>query len=228
MKLIEDDHHVILQILKNIEKAKPIGVRPEFWEKVWSEEDEPPYFNDIVRMDGRFWHAPGYEKQYLAKLRANLFQKYATEYIHEFGCGVGANLIGLEGKCKGYDWSISAVEKLKKKGFDAEVFDMLNPHPVRLNGTLVTIHALEQLGKNWGPFLDFVMQEKPDICVHIEPVVELYEEDNLLDYLAIQYHKKRQYLQGFLDAISGKLVDLYRPRVGGLMHEAYTVMVWKP
>ena len=38
----------------------------------------------------------------------------------------------------------------------------------------------------------------PALCVHIEPMAEMYDTSNLLDYLAYRFHIKRNYPIGFL------------------------------
>src|SRR5258707_14365208 len=66
--------------------------------------------------------------------------------------------------------------------------------------TVLTVHALEQVGAGWQPFVDFVIARRPRLCVHLEPLVELYETAPL-DDLARRYHRKRRYLDGFVPAI---------------------------
>jgi hypothetical protein len=60
-------------------------------------------------------------------------------------------------------------------------------------------------------------------------LIELYE-DNLLDYLAVQYHRKRGYLEGYLGAVidsGAEIIELKRNNFGSLYHDAYSVLVWK-
>ncbi|RKI40080.1 hypothetical protein D7V86_18630 [bacterium D16-51] len=49
---------------------------------------------------------------------------------------------------------------------------------------------MEQVGKNFSCFLEYLLVQKPEICIHLEPIVELYEEDNIIDWCAKQFHKK--------------------------------------
>ena len=148
--------------------------------------------------------------------------------IYEFGCGNGHNRTATA-TWRGFDWSENAVKKLWAKGVKAEYFNMLEPRDIDVPGVAVTFHALEQLGKNFRPFLDFLLKAKPKVVVHIEPLIELYE-DNLLDYLAVQYHRKRGYLEGYLPAVinsGAEILELKRSYFGSLYHEAYSVFVWK-
>lgn len=100
---------------------------------------------------------------------------------------------------------------------------------MEIPGAVVTFHALEQLGKNFRPFLNFLLEAKPKVIIHVEPLIELYE-DNLLDYLAVQYHRKRGYLEGYLEAVinsGAEILELKRNHFGSLYHDAYSVLVWK-
>lgn len=217
--------------MKQIEAAQPITNRAQrlsTWEKCWKAYDVPYYFGQVIRLNQKLYDAPGFELEFLGDLRAELYERYVEDELHEFGCGAGHNLEPLRGrKLKGYDWTESGCQHVRARGFEAERFDMFNPHKVGLKGAVLTVHALEQLGTDFKPFLDFLVAEKPDVCIHIEPIEEFYE-DTLLDHLALQYHRKRGYLSGFMNAIPGKILQAYRTYVGGLMHEAYSVVVWKP
>lgn len=202
------------------------------WERCWAAHNEliPPYYHSgVVREHGEFKFVHnGYEYAKFCEIRDRLLNEYCSDMpIYEFGCGNGHNLIGRN--AKGFDWSENAVLKLKAKGMEADIFDMFNPSPMKIHGAAVTFHALEQLGKNFRPFLDFLLAAKPRVVVHIEPIIELYE-DNLLDYLAVQYHKKRGYLEGYLDAVinsGAEIIELKRNHFGSLYHDAYSVLVWK-
>ena len=99
----------------------------------------------------------------------------------------------------------------------------------------VTVLAMEQLGRSWGPFLDYLLAKRPSVCVHLEPLFELYDSNNLLDWLAMSYHRKRGYLEGFLPAVRkletegrADIIDVRRLYFGSFMHEGYSVLVWRP
>ena len=62
-----------------------------------------------------------------------------------------------------------------------------------------------------------------------------YNKNNIIDYLAIRYHKKRNYLYGYLTRLQeleseGKIEILKTQRVcfGILYHEAYSFVMWRP
>jgi len=234
-----DDRQMVLRCLKGIDEATRVGAhRRDLWERCWNANDTPAYFGDVLRANGHFWLDPGAEQQYLANLRAELFEKYlpGIDTVHEFGCGSGQNLKALVGKKQivGYDWSKSATERVRSLGGRGVVFDMLAPHDVEINGAALTVHALEQLGDQWRPFFHFLAKKRPAVCIHIEPIEELYDPDDLLDHLALAYHRKRGYLSGYLTHLRAlaaigeiEILEQRRTYVGGLYHEAYSVIVWR-
>ena len=83
--------------------------------------------------------------------------------------------------------------------------------------------------------LDYLLSKKPGIVFHLEPFLELYDPEDLLDNLAIRFHKKRNYLNGYLPALEElerknvvKIIQKHRFRFGSMFHEAYTLIIWKP
>lgn len=221
---------MLLQILKGIEAGRPTGQK-EKWDKCWAESESlvPPYYNStVVRENGEYKEVPsGYEYERFKSIRGEVLDKYCPQGFSEFGCGNGHNLVGRS--AIGYDWSEAAVQKLNAVGQKAEVFDMFRPRKVQVPNALVTIHSMEQLGKNWQPFLNFILEVKPKIIVHIEPLIELYE-DTVFDFLAVMYHRRRAYLEGYLPAVKevGEIIELRRCYFGNMFHEANSVLVWRP
>lgn len=202
--------------------------RREVWERCWAQSGViPPYF------------APG-ELQNLAELRGYLFQKYLSDIreVSEFGCGLGHNLLALaaQGKrLRGFDWSVNAVRFVRTLGFEAEWFDMLEPSYIKIRGAAITVHALEQIGADWGPFLEFLVSNKPLLCLHIEPIEELYDPNDPHDAACLAYHCSRGYLSGYLTRLremekrgEAELIDVRKSPFGGMNHDAYSVIVWKP
>ena len=217
--------------MKGIESAKPKpGI--EGWDACWGEHegDIPPYYRSgVIREHGEFRSVTnGYEYRRFCEIRDRLFDEYCKDMpVYEFGCGNGHNRTP---NWMGFDWSENAVDKLRAKGIEAYVFNMLKPLPMKIPGAAVTFHAMEQLGKDFRPFLNFLLKAKPKIVIHVEPLIELYE-DNLLDYLAVQYHRKRGYLEGYLGAVidsGSEIIELKRNNFGSLYHDAYSVLVWRP
>jgi hypothetical protein len=130
---------------------------------------------------------------------------------------------------------IAKAHNLKLKG---SIFDMVNPDEsftLKKNSLIFTIGVIEQLASKFEAFLQYLLHNRPELCVHVEPTVELYEENNLVDYLAIQFHKKRGYTQGFLPRLqelekTGKIEILKVKRLffGSLFMEGYNLIIWRP
>lgn len=103
------------------------------------------------------------------------------------------------------------------------------------NTAVITMHSMEQLGTSFSPMMKYLVEVRPKIIIHLEPIIELYDSSNLFDVLAIKYHKKRNYLDGFLTALR-KLqgegaIDIMvekRLRFGSMFHEGYSLIAWKP
>jgi len=239
--------------------------RRDEWDEGWAENlrdfsatadiDElaPRYFrvSQTLRIKRSYVlpQTPNFLRTFHALFCRIIFERYFSEMsaIWEFGCGTGHNLLlaaeVMPGKpLTGLDWaasSVALVENLREYGnISGRLFDMFSPDfglPVPENSAFLTVHAMEQLGKGYGPFLDFILIKKPSRCVHIEPVVELYEETNLLDYLAAKYHRRRGYLEDFLPALyrlqeNGKIEieKVARSFVGSVYDEGYSLIVWRP
>ena len=95
--------------------------------------------------------------------------------------------------------------------------------------------SLEQTGEEFEKFLDFLVQAKPNLVIHIEPIEELLDENNLLDLLSIKYFRKRHYLKGLLSYLrmleSRKSISILESRrtfVGSFFIDGYSLIVWKP
>lgn len=243
MRHVTDMDAMLLRIIKGIEEAKPVGAhRRDLWERCWAESPSvPTYFTDVVRVDGKLYEAPGYERTLFENLRRGLYARWigGCEHVSEFGCGTGHNLQPLQEAGKvvhGYDWAESAVERVRADLMDARIFNMFVPKEVDIEGhAVLTIHSMEQLGAAWGAFLKFLRDGLPQIVVHIEPVEEMYDPENLLDYLALQYHRKRGYLAGYYTELRRleaeneiEILEARRGFFGSLFHEAYSVIVWRP
>ncbi|MGC9603066.1 MAG: class I SAM-dependent methyltransferase [Minisyncoccia bacterium] len=184
-------------------------------------------------------------------LKTCLFSQYLREAdsVYEFGCGPGHNLVLLaklfpEKNLLGFDWVQPSADILTA---------MANEHHYRLTGgvfdiyspdesiafpplsAVMTIHALEQIGPNFEPFLDFLLRKSPALCLHIEPIYELYDPDNLIDWLAMEFHRKRKYLDGFLTRLKEldergviELIKVQRVPFGSTFHDPYSYIVWRP
>jgi len=181
--------------------------------------------------------------------RIAIFTKYLAKYryITEIGCGSCQNLLLLArlfptAKLMGLDWTNAStgiaddLSRLLNRDIEGLVFNMLSPEkvPLKKGSAIITIHAMEQLGKNYEALLQFILNAEPGIVVHYEPILEFYDEENLFDYVAILYSRKRNYLTDYFIRLQGlaaegriQILDAWRPNLGGVIHEA-SIIVWKP
>lgn len=208
--------------------------------------------NQPVRLDGDYAVASNehFERDFFYVLRRWLYETYlaGANPIFEFGCGTGFNLVELakmypDKELHGSDW-VDAPKKIidliaEKRGYHIKgyVFDMFAPDqsfPLTEGAAVLVVGALEQIGSTFEPFLQFVLSRKPSIVVHVDPFVELYNEDNLYDYLALAHDRKRNYLCGYVTRLrelekEGKIEILTLQRIpcGGLYHDGYSTAVWR-
>ena len=193
-----------------------------------------------------------FERNSLSIIQDWLFDKYMRNAatVYEFGCGTGHNLfrvrnVNPNAKIWGLDWATSSqkiIQKLVRDGVDrnlfAHRFNLFHPdEDFNLEGDSIvyTVASLEQLGTRYKKFLKYLIKQRPSLCIHIEPVAELLDENNLLDYLSIQYFIKRKYLSGYLDHLRQlekqgqlKILRAQRTYIGSLFIEGYSVIVWSP
>lgn len=207
----------------------------------------------IVRFQGRYIRPehPQFEFLLFDVFRSWLFKRYCRNapVLYEFGCGSGFNLVALcdvnpNIQMIGLDWAehslalvkeIASTQQLK---LDSQKFDFYEPDKhfsLDPTGIALTVCALEQIGTQFKPFVNYLLEQKPKLCVHIEPIYEFYDPDNLLDYLAMQYHEKRNYLRGFWPYLQelesqGRILVHQSKRLhfGSLFHEAYNFVIWEP
>lgn len=203
-----------------------------------------------------------YQRDYIAPLNPFLanalleiaagyyFKKYldSTKSVYEYGCGTGRFVFQLselypEKPLVGLDWTRSSQKLLGLIGATGKPvsglrFDMLAPDQnIKLDsGTgVVTIGALEQLGDRFGPFLDYLLSNRPEIVVHLEPIEDFYGDDTLCDCMGSLYHRQRKYLSGYLPALQAlqqegriQIFESRRLCFGDPYHESSSCIVWKP
>lgn len=212
----------------------------------------PQYFKyHLLRYRGNYIRTESikFEEDFYRVVRYYLFRRYLADApaITEFGCGTGTSLLMLaelypDKKLTGCDWATPSQEILRElavktggnlKGIN---FNMFKPKDAPLDrGTAVlTLAAMEQLGGDFNALLDYILAQSPSLCVHLEPLVELYDAENIFDYLAIRYHQKRNYLTGFLPRLKqleqdGRItiLELRRLNFGSFYNEGYNIVVWK-
>ncbi len=191
-----------------------------------------------------------FERDFTLVFRYWLYNKYFSnvDKIYEFGCGTGHNLAVmaelLPGKrLFGMDWVPESQELLgdiaAKYGWPIEGrrFDFYQPDyslEILPDSLIYTSSALEQLGSEFGSFLEYLMAMKPSLCVNVECLNEYYDENTLFDYVALRYHRTRKYLDGFLTSLREmekenkiEIIATRRTRFGSLYHEGLMYIIWK-
>ena len=209
--------------------------------------------NQLIRLFGNYIKPsnPLFELDFFRVFRLWIFKKYFKDVssIYEFGCGTGFNLVELakmypDKKLYGSDFvsssrdlvnKIAEAYKFNLKGF---LFDMLKPDEnitLDKNSAIYTFGSLEQLGGKIEAFLQFILKRQPEICINLEPTIELYDENNLFDYLAIKFHRKRGYTKGYLPRLKDlesqckiEILKVKRLYFGSTFMEGFTYMIWRP
>ncbi len=234
-----------------------VALRVESLDKIDPFALSPNYFRGekVFRLNGQYVRALSDDTEFLIGLmiREAILAHWLAPYpeVIEFGCGTGLNLFLLaqrfpEKRYRGCDWAkpVGAILRRIARATTAQVefcqYNMLTGSGLSSGafppGTAVcTVHAMEQLHTMWEPFIKDVMRRCPAVCVHLEPFVELYSSENRFDESAIMFHRKRQYLVGFIPALREmhergevELLECRRVPFGGKFHEAYSIAVWKP
>lgn len=216
----------------------------------------PMYYRkyDIVRIFHKFVksESPYFESNLMSIVMYWIADKYLrnVENIFEFGCGPGHNLLKMrevnqQANIWGLDWTHSSqklVKELAKASDDKHMFsrkfDFFEPDftfELPPDSAVLTITSLEQVGDKYKKFIDYLLKNKPRICVHVEPEADLLDPNILLDYLSIKYFEKRNYSVGLLAYLKkleseGKIkILLAEPtHQGSLFIDGKPVIVWKP
>lgn len=171
------------------------------------------------------------------------------EEIHEFGCGPASHLALLAElfpgtRLHGYDWASSSQEiiaALREKNdwnISGKRFDFFNPdQDIRFapaSGVL-TFGALEQVHDRHGPFVDFLLERAPGIVVNVECIHDFYTMDTISDYLALLYHRRRRYLEGYLARLHSleaegrlRILKSFHHRFGNQYNDTLSYVIWKP
>lgn len=251
----ETDRVVIDIIERLLDTSVPnTSSAKERFEKGWNENVKagdiiPRYFGKyrVNRLNGKF--VIGFEKNYEVKMLHSIVKELTWKYmndvkdIYEFGCGTGHNLVEVKKICKnatlhGFDWTASSNKLVQKLGFDAKLFDFFEPDysiGLKTDSVVYTVAALEQTHTRFERFIGYLLRNKPKLVINIEPIPELLDPNNLLDYLSIKYMQKRKYLTGYLDTLRGlekqgklQILEERRSGIGSMFIDGYSVVVWKP
>ena len=245
---------VIKSVLDKI-NLKSLRVSGENSENFHPDKIMPQYFDhhNIMRFDGNYIKAisGNFVYKYDQIIRKIIIKKYIkTKKLIEIGCGTGsgtllaANLLNRDIELTASDWAtksqliVDKISEYTKRPIKSVQFNMLDLQGwdqlcVDKDSTIISFHALEQLGDNYILLLNKLAVQKI-LCIHLEPIVELYDKGNLYDELAKIYHKKRNYLGLYLSDIKrlekhgkAKIIKEQRISFGDRYHEAYSLIIWK-
>lgn len=170
--------------------------------------------------------------------------------IYEFGAGTGHNLLRFRKRHDsttlwGLDWaksSLKIIQRIAERRADpnirANCFDYFNPDEtfqLADSCAVVTVASLEQIGTRFEPFLNYLMKNSPSLVIHVEPIGELLDQNNLMDYLSLEYFKKRNYLSGYLTRLRElesrqkiEIITAQRSYMGSFLIDGYSIVVWRP
>lgn len=170
--------------------------------------------------------------------------------LFEFGCGPAYHLLRARqfnpsAKLVGLDWATASqkiIGEIVARGIETNIqgfnFDFFKPDDsitIPPNSGIYTVAALEQVGANFEPFLQFLLEKRPAICMHLEPVDELMNSSHLIDRLSVMYSRKRNYLNGFLTHLrklqeEGRVTIHKEQRTysGSFFLEGHSLVVWSP
>jgi SAM-dependent methyltransferase len=215
----------------------------------------PKYFkkNVPVRLFGDYVQPtdPNFVLNCTRLFRTWLFKKYLSgmEVIYEFGCGPATHLAYLaelypEKELVGLDWAAPSQEIIRllaqhrKWSITGLNFDFFHPDEtvsIKRNSAIFTFGALEQVGRRHEAFLDFILRREPALCINIECLVELYDEKSLPGYLALKYHRQKNYLNGYLTRLrtiearkQAEILSVHHQPFGNIFDDSHSYIVWRP
>lgn len=206
-----------------------------------------------IRLNGGYCRtAPAdFVYRYTEVFRACLFAEYFRDLpaLYEFGCGTGHNLVhaarlGVAKKFVGLDWARPSQDVMALLSdrlglpISGRRFDFFNPDTelvLEPGCGVLTFGALEQIGPKHDRLLDFLLAQRPSLCVDVAGIEELYDEQDLVDYLGLAYHRRRGYLAGYLTALrrletAGRIeiLAVHRHRFGNQFDDPYSYVAWRP
>jgi SAM-dependent methyltransferase len=214
-----------------------------------------PY--DPIRYYGE-WVKPQDDKGQLIErvefenMRGKLISRYfdSVDRVTEFGSGTGWNLLDLAENNRAVmalDFSPAAVSLAVDIGkhfnlpIVSHLIDMRIPEKTEIpkgfltGAGIFTCGSLEQIPHHSNAFLNWLVEQRPAVVVHIEPMIEMLNPNVLFDNLAIRFLKKRGYSQGILTYLrslekEGRIrrLESIRWGFGSLYHEGYMSVVWRP
>lgn len=215
----------------------------------------PRYFKKHVpvRLNGDYVMplGPDFVLNCTKVFRSWLFQKYCknVDSLYEFGCGPGSHLAFLAGlypdkNLYGLDWAESSQKILEHlsnqfpwsiKGVHFDFFQPNHNFHLAKSSAVLTFGALEQVGERFEAFLQYILYQRPTICINVECINEFYQQDNLSDFLALQYHRRRDYLFNYLTRLRQlesegllKILKAHHQPFGNIYNDTHSYIIWTP
>ena len=236
----QDDWFSVLQNLQtNDDNVKSI-IRPKWFRK-----------SAFVNIQNclSLTETPYVDWEYQLITRQMLFYTHLKDIdnICEFGSGSGTNfyLINKILQDKNFilsDISVTSLKiiqelkrKLNRNNLTYSNIDIEQDIDLQLpdNTAVITTSVLEQIGDNYKNFIKFILKEKPQIVINVEPIVELLDSKNGFDNVMNLYCEKRKYLTGYLTELEKlekqkkiKIIMKKRTMVSGTFIEN-SVLIWK-
>lgn len=193
---------------------------------------------------------PQFEMKWYRVFQEWLFRTHLADCrtIFEFGSGSGINIGFLaqlfpDKKIVGLDWAepacdiVNDMRKLNGWNTEGRLFDFFAPDytlDIPPDSIVFTVGALEQTSTRHGPFIDFLLAKRPELCVFIEPIYEWYDPANLADDLAMRAHVVRNFWKGFPARLhqlqrEGRVAIVKEKRAdfGSLVLEGYSQTIWR-
>ena len=236
----QDDWFSVLQNLRtNNDNVKSI-IRPKWFRK-----------NAFVNIQNclSLTETPYLDWEYQLITRQMLFYTHLKDIdnICEFGSGSGTNfyLINQILQDKNFilsDISVTSLKiiqelkrKLNRNNLTYSNIDIEQDIDLELpdNTAEITTSVLGQIGDNYNNFINFILKEKPQIVINVEPIVELLDSKSGFDNVMNLYCEKRKYLTGYLTELEKlekqkkiKIIMKKRTMVSGTFIEN-SVLIWK-
>jgi len=209
--------------------------------------------NKFIRIYGDYVRSvdDNFENRFINVLRNIIYYTYLKDkkYIYDFGCGTAYHLVDFSKKDTskiyyGFDWVPQSKEILQhiKNNYNLNIngvlFDLFNPDfnlHVEKDSVLITILSMEQLGKDFDLFLDFMLKKPFSLYVHVNSILEFYDiENSLPDYIVYKTEIKRNYLNGYFTKLKQledkkiiRILKMKKIPIGGLETDGYSLTVWE-
>ena len=236
----QDDWFSVLQNLQTNNENVKLIIRPK-----WFRESAFVNIQNCLSLT----KTPYVDWEYQLITRQMLFYTHLKdiENICEFGSGSGANFYLINEILQDKNFilsdisvtSLKIIEELKRKlnrnNLTYSNIDIEQDIDLQLpdNTAVITTSVLEQIGDNYKNFINFILKEKPQIVINVEPIVELLDSKNGFDNVMNLYCEKRKYLAGYLTELEKlekqkkiKIIMKKRTMVSGTFIEN-SVLIWK-